>query len=886
MRNFVIKYEQGSRQTSQLVSSEALQVREVVVRQSGKTKEALWAHITQTSEKFEQKFEHQIQQVDRERRQAKLLKSLKYPGMNERANQVENAHAGTFGWLFADADDSSFSCDEGSCCHSSEEPDDRNARSEDDWYDIDTDDESEDEPPEVAWSSFTDWLQSDLSMYWIMGKPGSGKSTLAKFILSEPRTKIALQTWRPGAIIVSHYFWRPGDLLQRSIKGMLCSVIYQLVFSLPNALEYASTNVAGLSRKDAHTDWSVPELQELYTGLIRHCGKPLCLLIDGLDECGPEDDHQKLLDIMERIQLPNVKIIASSRNEPVFEKRFRHEPQLRMQDLTAYDLRTYAFDMLPKEITYHLHEELVEMAEGVFLWLVLAVQSTNRGSSNGESLEDLRRRIRSLPKGLNDLYKDMWGRLNDDCDLYRESAALYFKLKMAADDKKLKCLQNGWSIMEMMFASLAKDSWPFARIPLILAKQLIKMCVAFEKRVAVRCAGLLVLHGRSAGTSLKRSLRGTNGALLKYTDTRVGFTFIHRSAQDFLADTVDGQNILKHGGLSPEDINIRIICGSLRAAGPHRLMLGKAVPCLPKALKNYLGDLSSVADVRHSDVGDLVSLCYQLYSSSDLMSIHWDERPTRAAAFFGDAACYPKLNRYYTSIIEKQLVGSGIRSAILLSVVKNLQRDPPLELVGKLLGLPDIDVNMKCTLLALREATAYCTLEDMGLLDHIKASPFTRLLGFGLEHLDWRPMHSMSRYKVKWGRSQFLRLVADFAFRGADFRSTLLIAFNPDCRFSATRSGSLRSLQIPGKNLSFWSEFERSNDKFLCVVALRATSVIQRMLASFIETEPGHDSPDETNTALTDTIQERVNVVLPILTKHYRFCYGGAKRPAVERRIA
>lgn len=849
LQNFAINYEQGSRQASKLVSSEALRTREVVARQCGKTKEAIRTHVTQTSEKFERKFEHQIQQGSRERRQAMLLKSLKYPGMNERTNQVEDAHAGTFGWLFADADDSSLNSDERSYSISPEQLDDRNAHSEDDWYDINTDNEYDQEPPEMAWSSFTDWLQSDLSMYWIMGKPGSGKSTLTKFILSERRTKIALQKWRPGAFIVSHYFWRPGHLLQRSIKGMLCSIIYQLVFTLPNALEYASTNVAGLSHKDADTDWSVPELQKLCIGLIRHCGKPFCLLIDGLDECGPEDDHQKLLDTMERIKLPNVKIIASSRNEAVIEKRFRHEPQLRMQDLTAYDLRTYASDVLPKEITHHLLEELVEMAEGVFLWLVLAIQSIKRGSSNGESLKDLRRRIRSLPKGLNDLYKDMWERLNDDCDLYRESAALYFKLKMAADDRKLKCSRNGWSMMEMMLASLSMDNWPLAKRPLISASQLMEKCVGFEKKVEVRCAGLLVLNGTPAGTSpLKRGLRDMKNALLRYTKG-VGFTFIHRSAQDFLIDTVEGQNILKHGGLSPEDINIRIVCGSLRAAAcePLRLMLGKTSPFLPKALKNYLEDLSIIADVRHSDVGDLVSLCYQLYNSSDLMSIHWDELPTRAAAFFGDAACYPKLNRYYTSIIEEQLVGSGIRSAALLSVARNLQRDPALELVGKLLSLPDIDVNLKCPLLVLREETGYCTLEDIGLLDHIKASPFTRLLGFGLEHLDWRPMKPMNRYSVRCNRysvTQFLRLVADFAFHGADFRSTLLIAFNPDYRFSATRFGSLRSLQIPGKNLSSWSDFERYNDKFLCVVAVEASSVIQKMLASFIGTEPAHDSPD------------------------------------------
>lgn len=874
MRNFVIKYDHGFRQASQLVSSEALKVQETVVRQSGKTEEALRAHVTRTSTKFESKFDQQTKQLRRKQLRERLLRSLKYPGMNERANQVQDAHTRTFGWLFEDMDDSSDSGNEESCSSSLEELADQDAHSEDDWSDIDTEDEYEAEPPEMVWSSFTDWLQSDLRIYWIMGKPGSGKSTLAKFILSEPRTKIALGKWRPGAITASHYFWRPGALLQRSIKGMLCSLLYQLVLSLPNAFEYTSDNVTGLDQKDADTDWSVPELQQLCLGLIRHCDKPLCLFVDGLDECGPDDSHQRLLEVLETISLPNVKLIVSSRNEPVFEKRFRHEPQLRMQDLTVDDLCTYALDSLPKEIRYEFCEELVESAEGVFLWLVLAIQSINRGSSNGESLEDLRKRVRSLPKALNDFYKDMWERLDDDCDLYQESAALYFKLKMAADDKKLWCLENGWSILEMMLASFAKDRWGLAETPVISASQLVEECVQFQKRVGVRCAGLLVLYGESAVTSVKNRVRTTESALLEYTDTRVGFAFIHRSAHDFLVDTVEGQNILNHGGMSPEDIKIRIISGSLNAVGLLRLVLGKAVTGLPKALKIYLQDLSNILDVRHSDVGDLVSLCYQLYKSSDLMSIHWDERPTRAAAFFGDAACYPKLNRYYTSIIEKQLVGGGIRSAILVSVARDLQLDPPIELVGWLLSRPDIDVNLKCPLLVLRRETADYTLEDIGLLEHIVASPFTRLLGFGLEHLGWRPLGSNTPDKTRQNRYRttklFLRLVSDFASHGADLRNTLLIAFDPDYRFSATRFGSLPLLQIPGRNLSSWSEFGRNNDKVLCVVALQATSVIQRMLASLLEAESDQNkSENESRTADVDK-------AVSVLSQRCQECGSGA----------
>lgn len=856
MRNFVTEYEQGSRQASQLVSNEALRVREVVVRQSGETEKALREHVTQTSAKFERKMDHEIEKVSRERLRERLLKSLKYPGMNERANQVEIAYEQTFRWLFADADadDSSYSGGGESCRSCSEELDDQDEHSEDDWTDVDTDDEPEEEPPDMVWSSFTDWLQSDLSMYWIMGKPGSGKSTLSKFILSEPRFKIALARWRCDVFIACHFFWRPGALLQRSIKGMLCAIIYQLVPSIPDSVEFASSNVAGLGQKDCDTDWSVPELERLCLGLIKHCGTPLCLFIDGLDECGPEDDHQKLLDTLDRIRLPNVKIITSSRNEPVFEQRFRHEPQLRVQDLTAGDLHIYATGMLSRDIQDEFLEELVQKSEGVFLWMVLAVQSINRGFSNGDSLTELRRRIGSLPMGLNDLYKNMWERLNHDTDLYRESAALYFKLAVAGQDR-VSSRSGGWTPLEMMLASFATSHIAFARPTPISASQLLKECKKFHKRVEVRCAGLLGLCGKPNYHPLKEDLGDAERVLLEYADTGSTFQFIHRSARDFLVDTVEGQNILRHDKTSLEDINIRCISASLRALELLDPILGdKAQSWYWFALNlqdliNYLEDLSSIGNASDSAVRELVARCYELCCSSILILDLEDERPERRAAFFKTAALYPNLNRHLTSIIQNQLVGTDIRSAVLLSVGTACHGHKTIKLVRWLLSLPDVDVNLKCPLVVPRSFGAWCSPDNIGPLDHIKESPLSRLLGSGLERMDWRfPERPRHRY-------QFLGLVSDFALQGTDFHSTLFLVIPLDypseaCTWAELhrQPGPRRFFQFAGRALFKWGtrhdgthDYGQTHDGILCVVALQAKTVIQRMLASLPMTNTGRN---------------------------------------------
>lgn len=865
VRDFVAKYEQGFRQTTQLVSSEALQVREIIVRESGKTEKALRDHVTRTSANFEREIEYRIEQTDLKRHHERLLTSLKYRGMNERANQVENAHARTFRWLFADEDDSSGR---------------RRKRAR--------------KPPEPAWSSFTDWLQSSLGVYWIMGKPGSGKSTLSKFILSEPRTKSGLEKWRPGVIMANHYFWRPGSLMQRSIKGMLSSIAHQLVLSVPNSLEYSSTNISRIDQKDADTDWSEKELQQFCLDLIRGCGQPLCLFIDGLDECGPEDDHQKLLVTLESMRLPNVKIIVSSRNEPIFENRFRHEPQLRMQDLTADDLRTYATDMLLHDVNSEILYELLENAEGVFLWLALAVQSLNRGLRNGDSFEDLLKRVRSLPRGLNDLYKDMWRRLNDDSEIYLESAAIYFKLVIAEEKAEILCLEYGWTLLEMMLASFASDHAAFAGRPIISASHLLRKCEEFVERVKIRCAGLLGLYGQPRPYTPKLELGETGRALLEYADRSIRFDFIHRSAHDFLVDTVEGQNILIHDGTSSEDINTRIISARIRTVELLYQTLGDEAHSwfsrgdeYWKALKNYLYDLSRIADARQGAAGYLILRCYEMYRSHKLYLFHDHERPAYAAAFFGEAARYPNLNYHCTSIIETQLVGSSARSAVLLSVATTRHGYNTVKLVRWLLSLPNVDVNLKCPLVLPSPHEAYYSCDPdingpLGPLQHIKESPFNRLLSSGLEKMPWNPDD------LTWNRHTFLGLVSDFAFQGADFRSTLFLAIivhcppePPELEYRLGDIAITKIHQFAREELYKWvKRYDKTPHDILCVVSLRVTSVIKRMLsASSVNTHNGHISinedkykPDEDNYSVAD-----LQAGMKFLSQKCQECGGGAK---------
>lgn len=117
-----------------------------------------------------------------------LLQTLRFATMTARQETIADAHQRTFEWVFRD--------------------------------------------PAVyhkPWANFNQWLSCGNGIYWINGKAGSGKSTLMKLIHDHDKTEQELRIWRGnGALVTStFFFWRSGDLDQRSHTGLLRSLLYE-----------------------------------------------------------------------------------------------------------------------------------------------------------------------------------------------------------------------------------------------------------------------------------------------------------------------------------------------------------------------------------------------------------------------------------------------------------------------------------------------------------------------------------------------------------------------------------------------------------------------------------------------------------------------------------
>ena len=439
-----------------------------------------------------------------------FLESLRFREMNERKNDINPWHPRSYSWLF-------------------DKPTGKDAVWFDRYY-------------AASWDDFSDWLRSVNTCYCISGKPGSGKSTLMSFLLKNPSTQSILRDSIPKGKrvqIISHFFLLSGSRLQCTVKGLLFTLLYQLLSEDDTILsDLLSDPNGGFEAKQTTSDWSEQELQTLLTHTLSKSSAAVCIFIDGLDEVSPNDGTFKLLQVLEHIRsFPRVKMCVSSRQEEAFRAAFAHTPCLQLHQLTTGDIYRYATTQLeaqlerPATMDRHgdagrLADKIALQLEGVFLWALLE------------------RRLGDLPSDLNRLYADMWDRLNDDKSIYREEAAFLLNLAL----ESLPPSPETWEGLGYTWgtALVAYENQDIAELLKIKSETDLDdfdtRVYKFQKLVAVRCAGLLETEDKG---------------------NRAPYSFIHRCVREFLVSSSDGKDILKADRTSSAERKYRLLKGTL-----------------------------------------------------------------------------------------------------------------------------------------------------------------------------------------------------------------------------------------------------------------------------------------------------------------------------------
>ncbi|KAJ9415906.1 hypothetical protein QL093DRAFT_2625012 [Fusarium oxysporum] len=529
-----------------------------------------------------------------------FLQSLKAPLMNQRYNEVMDSRDASFNQVFASYEDmkTTYYWDpESDGSIKDDDPEDDNPEddaSADDYasndnsnakgHNIskaprDSDDNSLVNHIHRSWASFNSWLQSDDKLFYIQGKPGSGKSTLVKFILDQEQTKDLVQRWSPDATILSYFFWKIGSEEQKSIKGLWCSLLYQRLQDQQQLILSILQRFNHLSRHSEYHDWAMKDLKTVWDYLANMDNRHLCIFVDGLDEIRNEDGFSKLLGSIDTISMfPEIKMCVSTRPEARIIRwlKTKKAAGILLEDLTRYDMLVFVQkrfrelspnSQVSSETSRNLRWQLVDKAQGVFLWLYLATRSVIDGIENMDSEDMLFARLNALPGDLESLYIDLWQRMNAKSPVYLETARRYFRyvlqesfhpivIQIGQDDMLLSrpsivqiaCAENP-ELQEKLLNGTGTIGLP----------EVLRRCEDTTASIHNRCAGLLEVHLEKHYQRVYEKLENNSNAFGEVV-------FIHRTAHDFLTGTEAGRVILGCGPLSDFSSQTQLLNGLICTA--------------------------------------------------------------------------------------------------------------------------------------------------------------------------------------------------------------------------------------------------------------------------------------------------------------------------------
>ncbi|KAE9372715.1 hypothetical protein N431DRAFT_375985 [Stipitochalara longipes BDJ] len=700
-------------------------------------------------------------------------------------------------------------------------------------------------------NNFSDWLKSKEVVFWIKAKAGAGKSTLVKFLYNDSRTVQLLDSTTPGkTLILIHFFYLMGSPMQCNIKGLLCTLLYQFLQQDEDGTWTAELfrQISSLKNKELGSNWSEAELKKALSIALRLAtgSHQICIFLDGLDEVHQSDGKHKLLNLLDWLIASGlVRLCVLSRPEEEFNQALSSASILELHDLTAPDMYQYARDLLaplttnlsgsvPSEeacyigfrTTYYidtlqsLAKKIVSKSDGVFLWADIATRSLQRGITYGDTWSTIEQRLDQMPMGLSELYASMWSRPGEDIKLYEAEAALCFNLvldwKLCFSHNSYKCwdpkhlskpraLSTGTGCFcGKIYRAGLPPNLQFSLFHLALAKhQVLRPDLSFGtvpptdvlwskfvrlyKRLPILCAGLLETTGQL-------SYVDEFGHEVRNPDIPV--RFLHRTANEFFKDTVEGREILRSDTSSFEKRLSALLQSSysrglaFRPSSAHE----RELFCLPLATVNAYEMVGVFHTLRTRLEGkewlEELDACRAFIDNGNGiirpgqdflgLAIQWGYQEY-LEHFFNNLSCYTPAYKSYLLVC-----GSSIRSGG--RPVKRLSQDP------KHWAIQDLTRGMEIIKYLLTQG---CKSEPTIVLN-----PLTYKVT-GLEEFFW----SLSDFcrRDNWGKDSaicdlIIETLRHFSESGADFMQPVYGFYGYDRLCESYPSGTM---QIPLRSRSW-----------------------------------------------------------------------------------
>jgi hypothetical protein len=312
---------------------------------------------------------------------------------------------------------------------------------------------------------FGSWLESDLPLYWIKGKPASGKSTLMKFAVDDERTFNAFKKEPAKSTIAAFFFHDRGSYLQKSLEGLLREILHTLISDIPE-LTPLFLNVYKKHRwlgnaNNAEFHWLPEATKQLFSDILKQniVDISVLLFLDALDEySGSHSDIALWLLGWKGSNKTKIKICFSSRPEQVFLDKFHALPGFSIHDHTRGDIeKVIKSEFLSNDRIQRTLEEnndhdrrqiielrtrIADLAQGVFLWVRLILDELLTEYTNGANFQELQALLSSVPRELDKYYEHIVRKRLDP--KYVEERDLMFEI--------LRCAARPLTVKEFFVA--------------------------------------------------------------------------------------------------------------------------------------------------------------------------------------------------------------------------------------------------------------------------------------------------------------------------------------------------------------------------------------------------------------------------------------------------
>jgi ankyrin repeat protein len=259
---------------------------------------------------------------------------------------------------------------------------------------------------------YKDWLDENKvpdhhGFLWIKGKPATGKSTMMKFAYANAKKAMR------DTVVISFFFNARGEHLEKSTLGMYRSLLFQLLEKFPELQNLF--DLLGSRAPNDFNQWDIETVKNLFRSAVENLGQhSLTCFIDALDEC-EEDQVREMVAFLESLGQTAVssqirlRVCFSSRHYPTITVEKGIQLVLEGQEGHQQDIANYLQSELKagrSKLVDQIKDEILERASGIFLWVVLVVQTLNKEFDRGR-IHALRKRLDEIPNGLDELFQDI-----------------------------------------------------------------------------------------------------------------------------------------------------------------------------------------------------------------------------------------------------------------------------------------------------------------------------------------------------------------------------------------------------------------------------------------------------------------------------------------------